>query len=449
MKKRVMSLISLGLAVSIALAGCGSSSSSGSDSTGSDTADSTTSSEDSSEDSSSDTASGGDNVEITLWYCYGQTYIEDAVERFNESVGAEEGITVTAEIQGTYDDCHQKLQASYIAGEAPELSVVEIASVRRFAEGGMIIPLEEYVESLGIDLDDFYDGFLENCYVDGTLYGLPFLRSTSIMYTNNTLLEEAGVDPDSLDTWDDVIAAATAVSESTDAYGLTYKSYDWTWEAFMLSYGAFTVNEDETECTVDCDASRTLINMFLDLEEEGVAHLVGSADDDTFKGDIMTGNTAIWWQSTGSLVSYLTYAEEAGYELGTSFIPAGTQHGVCTGGCNLVITSGLADENEKAAATFLEWITTEEETVTANIATGYLTTRKSAAEDERMLELYETYPQYQVALEQLEYSQGRPSNTGYTELGVELQNTLDLIWNGADIDEELAALQTKGTELLQ
>ena len=465
MKRRLMSLISILLVLSLGLTACSSSSSSDSDSedTTEETTEEETESEETEEDTEeaeeeteeeteeeeeSDSSSSGENVEITFWYAFGEDYIEDAVERFNEEVGAEEGITVTAEYQGTYEDTHQKYQAAYISGTAPELCVVEIAEMRRFAEGGMIVSLDDYVEEYDIDIDDFYDGFLENCYVDDTLYGLPYLRSTSITCMNLTLLEEAGVDADSLETWDDIIDAATAVTEATGAYGMTYNSYDWTWEAFMLSYGDFTVNEDETECTIDCDTTRTLINMFLDLEEQGVAHLVGSADTDSMYSDIMTGNTAFFWGSTGSLTAMIEYAESAGYELGAMFIPAGTQNGVTTGGCNIVLTEGLSEEKAEAAMTFMTWLTSEEETVTANITTGYLTTRESAADDERMLELYEEYPQYEVALDQLQYAQGRPSNTGYTELGVELESALDLIWNGADIDETLADLQEKGTELL-
>lgn len=444
MKKNFLRAACLFLVLALVLAGCGSSDSSSS----SEEAEEESTEESTTETESTETESTGETVEVTFWYAYGQDYIEDAVERFNESVGAEEGITVTAEYQGTYSDVHQKLQAAYIAGTAPELSVVEIAETRRFAEGGMIVSLDEYVDEYGFDIDDFYEGFLENCYVDDVLYAIPYLRSTSIMYMNNTLIESVGIDPDTIDTWDDVIEAATLIAENTDAYGLTYNSYDWTWEAFLLGYGEFTVNEDETECTIDNDATRTLIDMFLELQDEGVAHLLTSSDTDSLYSDIMTGNTGFFWSSTGGLTSIIEYAESAGYELGTAFIPAGTQHGVTTGGCNIVMVSGLSEEKQDAALTFLQWLTTAEETVNANIATGYLTTHISSAEDEQMLALYEEYPQFKVALDQLEYAQGRPSNTGYTELGVELQNALDLIWNGADIDSTLADLQTKGTELL-
>lgn len=466
MKNRCLKWISIGLVLSLGLVGC---SSSGSDETSEEETteestenivdenetevleDETDAAEEDAESSEEDStnSSYGDAVEITFWYANSQDYVPDAAERFNESVGAEEGIVVTVENQGDYSDTHQKLQAAYIAGTAPEMCVVEISSIRRFAESGMIIDLEDYAEEFDVDLDDYYEGFMENCYVDGTLYAIPFLRSTSIMYMNNDLIEEAGYDPDAMDTWDDVIEAATAVYETTGSYGMTYWCGDaWIWEAFMLSYGEFTVNDDETECTVDGEATRTIINMFLDLEDLGVAHILQSADTDNFYSDIMTGNTAFFWTSTGGLTTMLDYAEAAGYELGTAFIPAGTQHGCTTGGCNIVISNGLSEEKEHAAKTFLNWLTSEEETVAANIWTGYLTTRKSAADDEEMVALYEESPQFKVALDQLEYAQGRPSNTGYAELETEINNALDLIWNGADIDSTLADLTVKGNELL-
>lgn len=44
----------------------------------------------------------------------------------------------------------------------------------------MIQPIDDRISSDGIDMGDFHDGLLYNCYIDGSCYTLPFLRSTSI-----------------------------------------------------------------------------------------------------------------------------------------------------------------------------------------------------------------------------------------------------------------------------
>lgn len=117
-------------------------------------------------------AASGDVTEIKYWYCWTGATQENNIEladQFNETIGKEKGIHVTAEYQGTYDECHQKLQAAYVANETPALSVMEISTIRRFAENGMLEALDSYVNESGVDMSDFYEGLLPNCYVDDTI----------------------------------------------------------------------------------------------------------------------------------------------------------------------------------------------------------------------------------------------------------------------------------------
>ncbi len=98
-------------------------------------------------------------VELTYWYCWTDKIQENNINLtnlFNETVGKEKGIHVTAEYQGTYDDCHQKLQAGFVAGSMPDVSVMEIASIKTFAENGVIEPLSPYIERDQMDMGDFF-----------------------------------------------------------------------------------------------------------------------------------------------------------------------------------------------------------------------------------------------------------------------------------------------------
>ena len=283
-------------------------------------------------------AGNTDVTELTFWFANSdtvETYIGEATERFNNTVGAEKGIHVTAEYQGAYTDLHQKLQAAYIAKTAPELTVLEIGAVGLFAQGGMIQPIDDRISSDGIDMGDFHDGLLYNCYIDGSCYTLPFLRSTSIFYMNTTILEQAGVNPDDIVTWDDVAKASETIKEKTGKYGISMPINYWFHEAFMLTEGGFTVNDDETVCTVDNDVDRKIIAYFKDLKDRGLAHLYPYAEYDKMSADLMNQDAAFFFQSTGGLSQMLAVADQLGFKLQTAFIPKGTQYGVTTGGCNL------------------------------------------------------------------------------------------------------------------
>ncbi|HJD30425.1 MAG TPA: ABC transporter substrate-binding protein [Candidatus Eisenbergiella stercorigallinarum] len=442
-------------AMAASMAGCGSASASAAGNSASTEASSAEASQDgaSSEAASGQASSGSkDPIELTFWFANSdtvETYIGEATERFNSTVGAEKGIHVTAEYQGEYTDLHQKLQAAYIAGTAPQLTVLEIGAVGMFAQGGMIQSLDDRIEAEGMDMGDFHDGLLYNCYIDDSCYALPFLRSTSILYMNTSLLEQAGVNPDEIETWDDVAEASEKVKEATGKYGISMPINYWFHEAFMLTWGGFTVNEDETQCTVDNEVDRTVINYFKDLRDRGLAHLYPYAEADKMSADLMDQDAAFFFQSTGGLSQMLSIADELGFGLQTAFIPKGTQYGVTTGGCNIAMLSGLSEEQQNAAWEYIKFMTTVDETVEASIVTGYLATRKSAAEDPKMVEWYEQYPQYKVALDQLEISSGRPNNPGYVEFQAELTNDMaEIMVNDADVDTTLAELEAKGNELL-
>ncbi len=403
--------------------------------------------------SSSGNIANGDVTELTFWYSWTGNIQENNIELtelFNETVGKEKGIHVTAEYQGTYDELHQKLQAAYVANQTPEITVMEIGSIRTFAENGVLEPLDSYITESNVDMDDFYEGLMPNCYVNDVCYGLPYLRSTPIMYCNNTLLKEAGWDCADIKTWDDLKAAATAVHEKTGKYGMTQYSYIWTLEAFLMEHGTTILNEDETATNINTAEAKEVINYYKDMVDAGIMHAYTKAEgSDKLNTDIQNQSCAIWFGSTGDLTSKLEQAEEGGWELGTAFIPMEAQYGTPTGGCCLIMTSNVADEKKAAAWEFLNWMTQTEQTVKASMKTGYLVSRKSAGESEEMQAYFKEVPQAQVALQQLEYASGRPTNPNYTEAIVEIEQALDTLWvNGGDVDQTLEALEEKVNKIL-
>ncbi|MDR0649239.1 MAG: ABC transporter substrate-binding protein [Synergistaceae bacterium] len=391
-------------------------------------------------------------VDLTFWYSWTDKIQENNInlaKMFNETRGKELGIRVTAEYQGTYDELHQKLQAAYVAGKTPSVTVMEIASVRRFAESGVIMPLSPYIERDKIDMDDFFKGLLINCNVGGTWYGLPYLRSTPILYMNATLLKRAGLDPSGPKTWDELAEYCKAIKEKTGAYGITLNSDIWIFEAFMLENGATTLTPDESKSNINSPESRHVFAFFKDLVDKGYVRCVAGEDYGKVFADIMNQKTAMFFDSTADLTYNLELARENGYEINTCFIPSKKTYGVPTGGCNLVLTSRQTDRERDAAWEFIKWMTDSKQAAYAHSYTGYVATRRSVVELPEIRTLYKETPQFKVALDQLEqYGHGRPMNPGYAQVMVEWTAAMDAIWsNGADIGSTLSAADAKITRM--
>lgn len=455
MKKRTRLLSALMAACMAAgtLAGCGSTA----DSTTADSAksDKTVVTDDKTATAQNvDAAASDDVTEITYWYCWTGPTQENNIElaeKFNETIGKEKGIHVTAEYQGTYDECHQKLQAAYVAGEAPNISVMEISTIRRFAENGVLAPIDSYITESGVDMSDFFDALVPNCYVNEVCYALPYLRSTPIMYCNNTLLKEAGWDASQIKTWDDMRDAAVAVHEKTGKYGLSQYSYMWTLDAFMIEHGSAVLNEDETAVLLNTPEGKEVIGYFRDLIDQGVVHAYNNTESAKVDTDVQNLSTAIWFGSTGSLTANMATAEELGFELATAFIPMATNYGTPTGGCCVVMMDGQSPEEEAATWEFMKFMTETEQAVQSSIKTGYLVSRKSGGETEEMKAYFEENPLAKVALDQLDYVPARAaySNPNYTEACKVILEGLDAIYiNGADIDSTLADIEVRANKIL-
>ncbi|OON96519.1 MAG: hypothetical protein ATN36_05440 [Epulopiscium sp. Nele67-Bin005] len=444
MKSLVKKLMSTMLvtAMGVSLVGCGSSDTGNSTPTPSQSADAGT-----------PATSSNDVVEIEFWYAWTDKIQENNInlaEQFNATVGKEKGIKVTPVYQGTYDDVHQKLQASFIAKQPPALSIMEIASTKLFAENGIIQSIEPFIERDNLDVDDFYDGLVENCIVNGEYYGLPYLRSTPILYVNSTLLEEAGLDPAGPQTWDELAEFSRTINSELGINGLTMYSYDWVFESFFLQHGTSVLNADETATNLNSEEGKEIFTFFQDLVNDGAVKVYAGADSSKVMPDVMNQNTAMWFSSTGDLTNNLAVAAENGFEINTAFIPAAQTYGVPTGGGNIVMTKGLSPAEEEAAWEYMKWLTDTDQTVYASIYTGYVTVRESAIEDPQIQALFDSTPQAQVALNQLEdYGHGRPMHPRYAEVRKEFVNAMDAIWvNGGDVNTTLDEIAAKVNRIL-
>ena len=107
-----------------------------------------------------------EKVEIEFWHCMGSAngeLIAELTEAFNAS---QDEIYVKAVHQGSYTEASTKMQAALSAGEAPVVAQMEIGSLGLFADSGLLVDLQAYVDAEGFDLDDFMPGLLDASYYD-------------------------------------------------------------------------------------------------------------------------------------------------------------------------------------------------------------------------------------------------------------------------------------------
>jgi multiple sugar transport system substrate-binding protein len=110
--------------------------------------------------------------------------------------------SIQLEVVPEFDD--QKLLTGVASGNVPDLLWLDRASIATWASRDVLMPMNEFFSSAGIDPASFYEAAINEVTYEGEIYGLPQFMDVRALYLNNTALGEAGADPASLDTgnWD-------------------------------------------------------------------------------------------------------------------------------------------------------------------------------------------------------------------------------------------------------
>lgn len=155
-------------------------------------------------------------------------FMIDAVESWNAAHPAEQ-IALNVDVL-PYDEMHNKLLIALQAGTgAPDLSDIEISRFANYLRGSKpsLVPLNDV---LAKDLDKFVQGRLDNYAKDGKYYGLDYHVGAAVIYYNKEIMDAAGVDIDSIVTWDDFYQAGKKVLAKTGKPMTTVESTEhWSY----------------------------------------------------------------------------------------------------------------------------------------------------------------------------------------------------------------------------
>jgi multiple sugar transport system substrate-binding protein len=97
-------------------------------------------------------------------------------------------------------------------GDSIDIVSLDQIWLGEFAEKGLIRNLTADFEQWG-RMDDLYEGNLDGCVYNNTLYGLWLWTDVRGIWYWKDMLQEAGVDPESLKTWDGYISAAVKLKD--------------------------------------------------------------------------------------------------------------------------------------------------------------------------------------------------------------------------------------------
>ncbi len=324
---------------------------------------------------------------------------------------ANPGIKVTPIYAGTYQETLVKALTAHKSGTPPVTSVLLSTDMFTLIDEDAIVPIDNFVKTADDKawLAGFYPAFMMNSRTGGKTWGVPFQRSTVVMYYNKDLFKEAGLDPNKPpQTWAELKAAATKLtrkdaSGKVTQWGVQIPSSGfpyWLFQTLTTTNGAILANETGTQVKFDDPKVIEALQYWVDLGKAGL-HPPGVVEWGTTPKDFFEKKTAIMYTTTGNLTNVKNNAK---FDFGVAMIPGNARKGSPTGGGNFHIFKKATPAQQEAAFKFIKWVTEPERAAQWSMDTGYVAVSEAAYKTDTLRKYGRDFPPALVARDQLPVS---------------------------------------------
>lgn len=344
-----------------------------------------------------------DPVTITVWTYYNGDQLDtfnDLTEKFNETVGKKEGITVESKSLGTAEDLEKNVLAAADgevgASEVPNIFSAYSDTAYTMDQKDMLVDLSGYLTDK--EKEKYVDGYLKegDFSDDGSIRIFPVAKSTELLFLNDTdwkkFAADTGAQYEDLETIEGLIDTAEKYYDWTDSqtpdqpddgkamFGRDAMANYILVGAKELGCDIFEVKDGKMTLNFDKDVVRKLWDNYYVPYIKGYFSASGRFRSD----DVKTGNVISYVGSTSSATFFPTQVSNDdgdAYDISLKVLPCpkfkdGDNYAVQQG-AGMVVTKGSEDEI-KASVEFLKWFTESENNIEFSVGSGYLPVTKEA-----------------------------------------------------------------------
>lgn len=313
---------------------------------------------------------------------------------------------------GTYQETIVKALTAVKSGEPPQLSVLLSTDMFTLIDEDAIVPFETLATSSEDKqwMASFFPAFMKNSRTGAKTWGIPFQRSTIVLYWNKEALREAGLDPNTPPaTWVEQVEYAKKLTKrdasgNVTQWGIQVPSSGfpyWLFQGFTTQNDVLLMNEAGTQTYFDKPAVVEALAYWVDLSRTHKVMAPGVIEWGTTPKDFFERKTAMMWTTTGNLTNVRSNAK---FDFGVAMLPAAKKRGSPTGGGNFYVFKKTTPSQRAAALRFIKWMTSPERAAEWSIDTGYVAVRPDAWESSMMKKYVAGFPAAVVARDQLQYA---------------------------------------------
>lgn len=349
-----------------------------------------------------------DPVTVTVWTYYNGDQLDafnDLTEKFNDTVGKKDGITVETKSLGTAEDLEQNVLAAVNgevgASEVPNIFSAYSDTAYTMDQKDMLVDLSDYLTDK--EKDEYVEEYLKegDFSDDGSIKIFPVAKSTELLFLNDTdwqkFAEETGAQYEDLQTIEGLVETAGKYYNWTDSqtpetddgkalFGRDAMANYLLVGAKELGCDIFEVKDGKMTLNFDEDVIRKLWDNYYVPYVKGYFSASGRFRSD----DVKTGNVLGYVGSTSSATFFPTeVSDDSGdaYEIKLKVLPCpkfkdGDDYAVQQG-AGMVVTKS-SEEEIKASIKFLKWFTQSENNIEFSVGSGYLPVTNEANSIEKI-----------------------------------------------------------------
>lgn len=374
MRRNVASILLVGTMVMSLLAGCGSQAK-----------------------ETTQTGKLGEKQEIDIWYYWEneqhQEILAKELDKFNDS---QEEIVAKAKYV-PFADFKKQLSIGATSSELPDIAIIDGPDHASYAAMGIFADLTGK-----IDTEQYYEGPMTSCMLDGKVYGVPFGSNCLGLYYNEDMLKEVGVEVPT--TWDELRSVAKALTKG-QVSGLAFCSLQNEEGTFNFSPWLWSTGTDSFH--IDNEQGIRALTFIHDLVKDGS---MSKEVINWTQGDVMnqfiSGNVAMMINGPWQIPTMREQAPDLNWNV--TLIPKDETYASVLGGENLgVIQNDNIDESLKV----VEFLTSKEEVESYIDTFGYISARKDVAKEQ-----FKGDEQMKKFTEQMEYALPRGPHANWPEI---------------------------------
>jgi sn-glycerol 3-phosphate transport system substrate-binding protein len=352
-------------------------------------------------------------------------------------------IKVTPIYSGTYQETMVKALTAHKSGQPPVTSVLLSTDMYTLIDEDAVLPISDLANSPEDQawLKSFYPAFMANSQTGGKVWGVPFQRSTVVLYWNKALFKEAGLDPEKPpSTWAEMVEYAGKLTKrdaqgNITQWGVQVPSSGfpyWLFQGFTTQNGVELMNAAGTETYFDRPGVIEALQFWVDLSTKHRVHPPGVVEWGTTPRDFFERKVAMMWTTTGNLTNVRNNAK---FDFGVGMLPANKRRGSPTGGGNFYVFKKSTSAQQQAAVRFIRWVTSPERAAQWGIDTGYVAVRPDSFDTPVMKQYVAGFPPAAVARDQLQHSVAELSTHENQRVTKALNDGLQAALTGAKTPE--------------